>query len=97
MNKHELTRIKIILRTYGLDRWNWSQKAGKWVFVEIKGKKKIYHYQIDPPREFTELSAKIKKVNEEMIVAQDDEKCEMLYTKLMKLSNQMQTMKRSID
>ena len=52
-------------RLFTPNRWNWSQKVGKWVYVTItKDGKRKYQYQLEPPQEFIELTKRMKKLNE---------------------------------
>lgn len=77
-------------------RWNWSQKAEKWVYVEItkRGKKK-YHYQVDPPKEFIDLTIKMKELNEKLLKTADPEENTKIFSELMKVSQKMQEMGKS--
>jgi hypothetical protein len=83
------------MRKYTLDRWNFSEKAGKWVYVTKKksGKRK-YYYQIEPPEEFIELTMQIKDLNEKMQSVEDLDENEKLFRKLMDISKKMQNMRR---
>ena len=80
-------------RLFTPNRFNWSQKAEKWVYVEItkEGKKK-YHYQIDPPQEFIELTLKMKSLNEKLLITTDPEENSKIFRELMKVSQEMQEM-----
>ena len=80
-------------RLFTQNRFNWSQKAEKWVYVEItkEGKKK-YHYQIDPPQEFIELTLKMKNLNEKLLITTDPEENSKIFRELMKVSQKMQEM-----
>lgn len=80
-------------RLFTPNRWNWSQKAEKWVFVEItKGGKRKYQYQVDPPQEFIELTIKMKKLNEKLLNATDPEENTKIFNELMEISQKMQEM-----
>ena len=74
-------------------RWNWSQKAEKWVYIEIdnEGKKK-YRYQVDPPQEFIDLTLKMKTLNEKLLITPDPEENSKIFGELMKVSQKMQEM-----
>jgi len=76
-------------------RWNWSQKAEKWVYVEIdkRGKKK-YLYQVEPPQEFIDLTIKMKELNEKLLQTVEPEENAKLFSELMKVSKKMQEMGR---
>lgn len=84
------------MRKYTLDRWNFSDKTGKWVYVtkeKKKGKRK-YIYQLEPPKEFLKLAYKIKEINEKLIATEKEEEIERLYNEMMKISKKMQAIKR---
>ena len=83
------------MRKYPLDRWNFSDKTGKWVYVtkEKNGKRK-YIYQLEPPKEFLKLAYKIKEINEKLIATEDEEENERLYNEMMKIAKEMQSIKR---
>ena len=50
------------------NRWNWSQKDGKWVYIELTDTgEKNYYYDIDPPKEFWDLAFKIKSLNDKSL------------------------------
>jgi hypothetical protein len=75
------------------NRWNWSQKAKKWVYVKIKedGKKK-YIYRLQPPHEFVELTKKLNILNEKLLITSDPEENEKVFKELMIVSQKMQEM-----
>ena len=83
-------------RLFTPGRWNWSQKAEKWVFIELteEGKKK-YHYKVDPPQEFIDLTLKMKSLNEKLLVTTDPEENSKIFSELMKVSQKMQEMGKS--
>lgn len=80
-------------RLFTPNRFNWSQKAEKWVYVEVtkKGKRK-YHYQVEPPEEFIELTKKMTKLNEKLLKTIDPEENAKIFGELMKVSKKMQEM-----
>jgi len=80
-------------RLFTINRWNWSQKAEKWVYIEItkEGKKK-YYYQVDPPQEFIDLTLKMKSLNEKLLITTDPEVNSKIFSELMKVSQTMQEM-----
>ena len=82
------------MRIHEPNRWNWSTKADKWVFVELKGGKRKYYYQENPPQEFLDLVNRVKEINEKMIDTADLEENEELYEELMEISKKMQIMKK---
>jgi len=80
-------------RLFTPNRWNWSQKAEKWVYVEItKDGKKLYHYQLEPPKEFNELTKKMKALNEKLLKTTDPDRNSKIFNELMKVSQKMQEM-----
>ena len=83
------------LRKYTLDRWNFSEKAGKWVYVtKKKSGRRNYYYKLEPPEEFLELTMQIKKINDKMLATEDLDENERLFRKLMEISKRMQNMRR---
>ncbi|MFX0105110.1 MAG: hypothetical protein ACFE75_06440 [Candidatus Hodarchaeota archaeon] len=83
-------------RLFTPNRWNWSQKAEKWVYVEItKNGKKRYHYQLDPPQEFVYLTNRMKHLNEKLLNETDPEENAKIFNELMKISQKMQDMGKS--
>ncbi|MEE9376774.1 MAG: hypothetical protein V3V33_01920 [Candidatus Lokiarchaeia archaeon] len=80
-------------RLFSPNRWNWSQKAEKWVYIEItkEGKKK-YNYKVDPPKEFIDLTLKMKSLNEKLLITTDPEENSKIFRELMKVSQEMQEM-----
>lgn len=82
------------MRKFTLDRWNWSQKAEKWVYVSRKNGKRKYIYQVDPPQEFIDLTMEMKKLNEKLMTIEDPEENKKLFKELMKISDRMQSMRR---
>ncbi len=80
-------------RLFTVGRWNWSQKAEKWVYIKIKKDgKKEYQYQIDPPQEFIELTMKMKELNEKLLKIVDPEENAKVFNELMEVSKKMQDM-----
>lgn len=78
------------------NRWNWSQKDNKWVFIEVKDNGElILHYQLKPPKEFTELTIKIKDLNEKLIFCKNPKDNEKIFNEMMKISKRMQSMGKS--
>jgi len=80
-------------RLFTPNRWNWSQKAEKWVYVKITedGKRK-YQYRVDPPKEFIELTIKMNKLNEKLLETTDPEENMSIFYELMIISQKMQEM-----
>jgi hypothetical protein len=80
-------------RYFTPNRWNWSQKAEKWVYVELDGNgKRIYRYQIDPPQEFNDLTVRMKELNDKLLKATNPKENEKIFNDLMKVSKKMQDM-----
>ncbi|MFX1568483.1 MAG: hypothetical protein ACFFCV_08955 [Promethearchaeota archaeon] len=83
-------------RLFAVGRWNWSQKAEKWVYVKINKKgMKEYHYQVEPPQEFIELTFKMKQLNNKLLQTLDPEENAKVFENLMKVSKKMQEMGRT--
>ena len=78
------------MRTYGLNRWNWSPKAKKWVYVEVREGKRCYKYRKTTPQEFEDLTHQIQMLNRQMVEEEDLEKQDQIYRKLMILSQRLQ-------
>ena len=80
-------------RLFTPERWNWRQKAEKWVYVEIaKDGNRIYRYQLEPPKEFNELTKKMKNLNEKLLKTTDPDENAKIFDELMKVSQKMQEM-----
>ncbi|NVM17176.1 MAG: hypothetical protein HWN80_05625 [Candidatus Lokiarchaeota archaeon] len=78
------------------NRWNWSQKDNKWVYIESKDNGElVYLYQINPPKEFTESIAKIKVLNDKLIACKDPEENAKIFREMMKISRRMQFMSKT--
>ncbi|MBY9015736.1 MAG: hypothetical protein KGD68_08605 [Candidatus Lokiarchaeota archaeon] len=82
-----------MVRELTQNRWNWSQRDQMWVFIDcdVKGEL-IYHYQVNPPKEFTELTMKIKILNDKLITCKDPKKNSKIFSEMMKISKRMQSM-----
>ncbi|MFX1502210.1 MAG: hypothetical protein ACFFDH_14705 [Promethearchaeota archaeon] len=77
------------------NRWNWSQEAEKWVYIEItKTGKKKYHYQVEPPKEFIKLTIQMKELNKKLLETTDPEENAKIFNNLMKVSQKMQDMRK---
>jgi len=75
------------------NRWNWSQKDNKWVYIEVKDNGELTHYyRLKPPKEFTDLTIKIKDLNEKLIVCKNPKDNEKIFNEMMKISKRMQNM-----
>ena len=83
-------------RELTIDRWNWSQQDNKWVFIESNDNGElVYHYQINPPNEFTELISKIKVLNDKLVVCKDPKENSKIFREMMKVSKRMQFMSKT--
>ena len=82
------------MRRFTINRWNWSDRAEKWVYVAKKNGRRVYTYQLEPPPEFTKLTNQIVKLNDKLLTIKDPEENEKLYKELMNLSKRMQEMGR---
>ena len=82
------------MRKFTIDRWNWSQKAEKWVYVTNENGKRKYLYQVEPPQEFIDLTMEMKKLNEKLMEIEDPEENIKMFKKLMAISSKMQEMRR---
>lgn len=80
------------MRKFTPNRWNWSQKAEKWVYVKSKSGKKSYKYQIDPPEEFLNLTTELNEINEKLMATSDVEAKEKYFTELQQITRKMQEM-----
>jgi len=84
-----------LVRELTVNRWNWSQEDNKWVYIESKDNGKLeYHYQINPPKQFTESIAKIKVLNEKLVACKDPEENSEIFREMMKISRRMQFMSK---
>ncbi|TFG03571.1 MAG: hypothetical protein EU542_01910 [Promethearchaeota archaeon] len=75
------------------NRWNWSQKDERWVFIKInEDGEKEYFYQVETPEEFNELTLKIKELNEKLIMSKDSKENDRIFNEMIKISKRMQCM-----
>ena len=85
-----------MVRELSQNRWNWSQKDQQWVFIEYDDNGTlIYHYQINPPKEFTDLTMNIKALNDKLNVCKDPNENSKIFSEMMKISKRMQSMGKS--
>ena len=83
-------------RELTINRWNWSQEDDKWVFIESNDNGQlIYHYQVNPPKEFTELISKINILNKKLVACKDPKENYKIFKEMMKVSKRMQTMSKT--
>jgi hypothetical protein len=82
-------------RKLTIDRWNWSQQDNKWVFIESNDNGElVYYYQVNPPREFTELLFKIRFLNDKLVICKDPKENTKIFREMMRVSKRMQSMNR---
>jgi len=75
------------------NRWNCSQKDAAWVFIKInQNGEKEYYYQAESPKEFNELTLKIKDLNEKLIMSKDSKENDKIFNEMIKISKRMQSM-----
>ena len=79
------------------NRWNWDDSKGRWVFIELtpEGNKNFY-YRIEPPREFIEITLKIKQLNDKLVLTKDTEENEKIFNQMMKIAKRLQNMRREL-
>ena len=82
-------------RSGELNKWNWSDREGKWVRIEIVEGKKKYYYRAEPPKEFIDLNSKITEINEKLMKTTNKKKNLRYFKELMKISHKMQSMRIS--
>ncbi len=84
-----------MVRQLTLNRWNWSQKDGKWVYIELINGEKKYYYQLEPPKEFLDLTFKIKVLNDKLITCKDPIENDKIFSEMVKISKRMQSMDKN--
>ena len=83
-------------RELTLNRWNWSQEDDKWVYVESKDNGElVYYYQVNPPKEFNELTSKIKVLNDKLVACKDPKENYKIFREMINVSKRMQTMSKT--
>ncbi|MHA1273065.1 MAG: hypothetical protein ACTSQJ_07240 [Promethearchaeota archaeon] len=82
------------MRKFTLNRWNWSEKAGKWVYVSEKNGKRRYSYQLEPPKEFMSLMDHFAKLNEKLMNTNNPDENTTIFKELMKITKRMQAMRK---
>jgi hypothetical protein len=55
-------------------------------------RKRKYRYNVDPPKEFIELTIKMNKLNEKLLETTDPEENMSIFHELMTISQKMQEM-----
>lgn len=73
-----------------LNKWNWSTKKQKWVFVEEVNGKRTYKYSNQLPDGFLALSEKLTILNRQMMTEENPDKKNNLFRKMMEISEKMQ-------
>lgn len=81
------------MRKHDLNRWNWSDRAQKWVFVSKQNGKRVYRYKDEPPRAFLDLTDKLNQLNRKLMETTDHDENLRIYKQLMKISKEMQKMR----
>ena len=76
-----------------VQRWNWSPRAGKWVYVDIKNGKKVYKYQKDTPKQYGELIKQLKDLNDKLLNENDPDINNAIYKKMIDVSQKLQEIK----
>jgi len=83
---------------FPIDRWNWSDELGKWVFAEKDEDGNIhYTYQVEPPEEFLILTEKLDKINKKLMSAKEPQEKMSLFEELMEISKKMNNMRKIND
>jgi len=82
------------MRKHQINRWNYSEKAKKWVYVNLKNGKRYYKYRKTNPTKFHELIEKLEQLNQELLNEEDHEKKKEIFKKMENISQQMQNMKK---
>jgi len=77
------------------NRWNWSQAEEKWIYIELINGEKKYYYQLEPPKEFLDLTFKIKVLNDKLIACKDPTENDKIFSEMMKISKRMQSMNKN--
>ena len=81
------------MRSYALNRWNWSERAKKWVFVQKTNGKRKYKYKLSPPSEFENYTFELRKLNQNLMREEDPDRQIEIFKQLMGLSQKMQSMR----
>ena len=81
------------MRKYTLNRWNWSERAKKWVYVESIKDKRKYKYRMEPPKEFEMLVVRLSELNQRLMSTNDSEKKDEIFKEMMNISQKMQSMR----
>jgi len=84
-----------LARNFTVNRWNFSQEEDKWVYIEGKENGElVYYYQVNPPKEFTELTSKIKTLNEKLVACKNTKENYKIFREMMEVSKRMQFMSK---
>jgi hypothetical protein len=82
------------MRKHKINRWNWSERAKKWVYVEHRNGQRNYRYRTTTPEEFQKLVKKLDLLNEKLKNEIDLKKKKEIFKEMKKVSKQMQNMKK---
>lgn len=81
------------MRKFTPNRWNWSQKAEKWVYVRIgEDGKRHYAYSKVPPPQYLKLVKEINRINDIILNSESQEERENLFLQITSLGKQLQSM-----
>ena len=79
------------------NRWNWDDNSKQWIFIELTEQGEKYYYQVEPPKEFFELTMKIKELNDKLIITKDPTENAKLFDEMVKISKRLQCMRKNDD
>jgi hypothetical protein len=82
------------MRKHQLNRWNYSERAEKWVYVSLDDGERVYKYSEEPPEKFVSLSKELQKLNQKLMSEKDHEKNVQIFKRMMQISDRMQNMKK---
>ncbi|MHA1272903.1 MAG: hypothetical protein ACTSVV_19445 [Promethearchaeota archaeon] len=82
------------MRKFTLNRWNWSEKAGKWVYVTKRGGRRIYTYRIDPPEEFIKLTEELHRLNKILAKTENPDENIKIFNRMMEITKKLQEIGR---
>jgi hypothetical protein len=83
----------VSMRKHQLNRWNWSERAEKWVYVRLDDGERVYKYSEEPPKKFISLSKELQELNKKLMKEKNHGKNTEIFKKMMKVSERMQNMK----
>jgi len=82
------------MRKHQLNRWNYSERAEKWVYVSLDDGERVYKYSDEPPENFIQLSKELQRLNQKLMSEKDHQKNVEIFKKMMQISDRMQNMKK---